>query len=474
MKIEYSKLTKEQKLNLIDAIKEKKTRLKKRSNHYTPNVGQLERHKSLKRIRVDASANGSGKTASAVKEAEWAARGTHPYRPNLPVPSKGIIVLDKPEKVADRWDEEIKKWMDSSDLVERKNGKPYVNEIVHPNGSTWHFMFHNQDPESFESIEADYIIYDEPPPRHIWVALSRSLRRVDNAWSMIVGTMLTQQWIYRELWKPWSEGKKPDVECFRTSVEVNRKHLGSKWIEDYKSILTEQEKKVRLEGHFGHFAGLALSDFSRSTHVVDTYVWPKNWPCVLAVDPHPNKAHHAILLGVTKFDQYVILKELSSGRAPKDFGEQLANFIKGYRVVDQVCDSIGATPTSGGWERLSFIEVVNKTPGVRLRTTTYREKSEDAWILDIKELLRLDKCQYFGRQVPGIIAFSNCVGTIDDFETVTWEKYRNTNEFKARLSMGSKDFLSCVKYAIATRLCYTNRSHIIQKNRPTSYGGRSN
>lgn len=462
-------LSREEKLQLIDALAEKRRRLKLKRALYSPNGLQERVHRSVKRIRFVAAANGVGKTTMGTQEAYWTATGTHPYRPNLPVPNTGVVLLDSPDKV-ERWTQEFNKWFDTTDWQLLKRGKPYITQIVLPNGSEINFMFHLQEDMAFESIEIDWLIADEPPPRKPYIALQRGMRRVSGAWTLIVGTPLAQPWLKTELWDKWANNERDDIECFKGGILVNAKNLGKGFIENFSKDLTDHEKRVRLHGEFAHLEGLALADlFKRDIHIIEDFLWPRNWPTVLAIDFHPAKPCTAVLLGANKFDQLVILKEFKSKSPPSKFAEELKELIKGYRVDDMVCDSLGSTPKTGGFENRSFIQVLGDK-GLRVRPTTYKEKSEDSWVQNLRDLLPVRNTNL--GEMPGLLVFKSCTGIINEFESVMWARNRQNEELKGRLDISNKDLLSCLKYALATPPMFHRITSIYRRPRPTTYGGR--
>ncbi len=179
--------------------------------------------------------------------------------------------------------------------------------------------------------------------------------------------------------------------------------------------------------------------------------WKKEWPTVLAIDPHPRKSHTAILLGVSPDNNLFVLKEFASRSVPSEFARELRNFYQGYRVVDVVCDSLGSSELTGGDGNLSFIQVL-KNNGVRVRATTFDEKRDEAWIQMIQEVLTIPpEPDNFGRKEPKLKIHAACKGLIGDVETVEWSKIKNIDEYRPKLAIESKDFLSCLKYALAAQ-----------------------
>lgn len=472
--IDLSKLTREEKLQLLDEIEEKEKRIKRSKGLYKPNSLQAKVHASLKRIRLVTSANGVGKTAMSVQEAyQTATLGASQARldlnhPSLPVPNKGVVMLDAGEKV-ERWIEEMNKWFDTSEWQFIKNGKPYINEIALPNGSVWIFKFHLQEELSWESDEYDYAIYDEPPPRKAFVGLSRGLRRSSHSWSLIVGTPLAQPWLKKELYDPAMKGERDDIEVFKAGILVNEENLGKDFITNFSKDLNEHEKRVRLHGDFAHLEGLALAEYWKPEHhVVQRFDWPRTWPVVVSVDFHSAKPCTAVLLGANKLDEFYVIKTLKSKSPPSVFAQEIKDWYTGYKVQDLVCDSLGSTPKTGGIENQSFIQVLN-AKGVPIRPTSFKEKKEDVWVKNIQDLLYIRDTKLGKR--PGLYIFSDLLELINEFESVQWARNRNNEEMKGHLDIGNKDFLSCLKYALACPPMFKRIAEIYSRQKP-SYASR--
>lgn len=473
LKSRLQTLTKAEKLALYDAAQEKKRRLRLTRDNYAPNSGQRTVHECPKRVRAVFAGNGSGKTAMAVQEALWALDG---YNPTLKeftkVPCRVIVVLDSPDKVAKTWLPELKKWtnLEAKDLHKDGRSNAECVRITRKNGSELLFMFHLQEEMAFESMELQYAIFDEPPPRHVFVALMRGGRtKGTKARFLIIGTPLAAPWLRTELYTPWLEGKLPDTECFRFGTDVNQLNLADNYIEDFARYLTDQEKRVRLYGEFFDTAGLALANlFKEPMHVVTDkeLQWNESWPCVIAIDPHGAKPHHALLLGVDPDNNYMILGEYKSKSIPRQFAREVYELWGNgdYKIWDIIIDSYGSADLSGGDGNKSFIQVCNEAwqpQGWRGRATKYDEKSDEIFMNKIQEVLSIPASpDNFGRRRPKLRMVEQCYGTIKDIKNVEWEKYRHHEEHKPKLSIGNKDFLACLKYALATNLTYSSNRGI--------------
>jgi hypothetical protein len=455
-KTQLDGLSKEEKLKLLDVLAEKKRRALERRDIYAPNDGQRPVHESKKVLRAVFSGNGAGKTAMAVHEAIWALKGFNPITgEHTKVPCRIIVVLDKPDKVDSVWLPELKKWMTIKPEHLHKKGKPYITQITEDNGSSITFMFHDQEPMSFESVEADVFIFDEPPPRHVYVALRRGGRtKGRQARYLIIGTPISAPWLRTEIYEPWAKGEAPETDCFRFGTEVNKQNLADNYIEQFSAVLSEKEKRIRLFGEFFDLEGLALAHlFRRETHIErrDKYEFDLRNPVVLAIDPHPTKKHVVVMLGADKLG-LIYLKELAVKQTARPFAKTLKEFMKGYRVMDIICDSLGAAEMTGGEGFKSFIQILQEE-GIRVRSTTYEDKSDEDWIQRIQEALAIpEQPDNFGNKRPILRILEGNTGIIGDIETVQWTKYRNLDEYKPKLDIGNKDYLACLKYGLATNL----------------------
>lgn len=453
--MDLSNLNKEEKIRLYETIQEHKKREREGGLIYVPNKGQLEIHKSTFRNRGVFSGNSFGKTTLGVNEAVWWAMGLNPItREFTKVPARIIVILDHPEKVADKWLPELRKWTIIKEEDCHKRGKPYFNRITFATGSELLFFFHDQSELQFESIEADYLIFDEPPPRKIYIALMRGLRNKNrDPKLLILGTPLTGAWMRKEIKVPWARGELPDWECFTFSSKVNESNLPTGYIDRFSSVLTEKERKIRLEGEFFDLDGTALSHlFDRTVHVVNGFDWPDDWPTVVAIDPHPTKPHHTCLIGVDPEGYLFYIKEMRVKAVAREFAKHLKDFYKGYRVIDIVHDSLGESEGTGGEGFKSFSQVLRDC-GVLTRATNWQDKSDEDFIERIRNALAIPlEADNFGGHVPKIRFFRGNQGIISDIENVVWVKMRDHDQYKPKLDIADKDYLSCLKYALATNL----------------------
>ena len=474
-KAKLAKLTHEEKITLLEALKEKRKRKAAARTSFQPHAGQLTIINDPHPKRLLICGNGFGKTALGANETLWAVRGFNPVtKVTTSVPARVIVVLDAPEKVTDTWLPELRKWATITDEQLHKRGKPYYTEITFDNGSVIRFMFHLQEPLAFESLESDLVILDEPPPRAVWIALLRSGRKKHRkARFLLLGTPISQPWL-REYYAEWQKGNYPDTMFFKMSTEMNRENLSEGYIEEYAAHLTEREKRTRLHGDFFNTEGMALASLWRkerhailSSQLPDDY--KQAWPHVIALDPHPNKPTYGCLVACAPDGKRYYVGEFAKKVVARDLAAWLkAGWLTEHRVVDIVSDNSGQADYTGGEGFKSFVEVLNSC-GVRVRATSYEEKKDDEFLTRIQEALYIPD----GGD-PSMQFLLSCTGIMRDIENVQWKAQKGTEEYQPKLEIGNKDYLACLKYALASNLTFDNsKRRVIRPQKPSPWSGNS-
>lgn len=458
------KLDREAMMKELALLEEKKRRSRIARAPYTPTPGQLEVLSCDKQNIFNFSGNGGGKTALNVQLAMSFARGFNRWTgTKTRVPAQIAFVVDTSRKIDDRVIPEFLKWFDLRPDQLKKDGKPYTARILLDNGSEINFLTADADPMTMEGVEYSAVIVDEPFPRILYIALKRSLRIKGHPCKFIFsGTAISQAWLRKEIFEPWRRGELPDTMCFNLKTEDNRANLADGYIESFSRSLTEAEKKVRLDGGFFDADSLALAEhYNESFHKVKSYQfqYDPRMPAVVAIDPHTSKPHTAIMLVIGRDDKCVARKELTIKGNASQFAAALKEWEKGYNVVDRVCDSAGNTEMSSGEGMHSFIEGLQKN-GVIVRATTFKEKSHEDLIDRLRQGLTIPlEPDQFGKYTPYLRFHEEVPQLIANIEQVTWQKNRMTGETIPKLDTSTKDYLSCLGYALALGIRYDIIKH---------------
>ena len=140
---------------------------------YEPHPGQKLFHEKPHKIRLLISGNRYGKSECSVMEAIWLCLGNHPYHPRK-VPVKGILYVESFGKASQVIEPKLEHWLHSKYLTSKK---PYMRDnhqnlvqVNFANGSTLRIGTYDQTLKKAESSDWDFVGFDEPPSRDLYVA----------------------------------------------------------------------------------------------------------------------------------------------------------------------------------------------------------------------------------------------------------------------------------------------------------------
>jgi hypothetical protein len=459
------KLPKEEKIRALQLLEERERRERTRKDAFKPHKGQLRVIMSQALERYLFPGNGFGKTTLLVNDLHWVATGYNPFtKKNTPVPAKIALVVATAKDI-DEVLTEYQKWHELKEDQLHKKGKPHVSFIDYDTGSTITIFTHEVNPMSLEGSQWTHIMFNEPPPKDVYVALTRGGRIKGRPLQVfLAGTPIAASWLYQDIYLPWIDGQLPFVECFEGSTHENEENLDEGYIARFSAKLTDKEKEIRLHGKFFHLDGLALAHLlNNETHLIDL---PEDWdqsnPCVLVIDPHPSKAQNAVLLGVDKDEYQYVLEEYKEKAIARKFMTDIISmgWFQKYKITAIVYDSLGSAQNTSGEGFKPFGEVINEVLKahhipLRARATTYAEKSDEDFIERIRDSLAIpENPNNFGQRVPKLRFIKHCRGSYNDVKTVQWYEDKQIKENKQKLDIRQKDFLSCIKYGLATNLFF--------------------
>lgn len=178
------------------------------------------------------------------------------------------------------------------------------------NGSTIGIKSEDSGFEVFQGADLDGVWKDEIGSRVVFGECRARL--VDRAGKMLVSYTPTQgrDWSFAEYYRPWKEAtngeaKEHDGVLFVSSAMTENPYLPPSAIKEMeRHCFSEQEKQIRLYGHYVDEAGIVFPNFNRRVHVIPPFEIPSHWPrfrgmdwgqrspatCIwLAVDPDSGK-----------------------------------------------------------------------------------------------------------------------------------------------------------------------------------------
>lgn len=400
------------------------------------------------RLRWICGGNRSGKTEWLIAEAVAHAKGTRDWLPKdhpdyivrHPLTGKPIKTPNNGLIVGESFGEQIKKTLlkkligtqQEGGLLPtpmikavKRNQQGVINEIYLVGGGAIFFKSYEQGAKLFESENYEWYALDEPPPREIYIAISRgSTDSGAPIWCAM--TPLSQAWIHDEILS------RDDV--YRDIFDITDNigyGLTAEAVAEFEKDLTEDEKEMRLRGRFFHLQGLVYKEFDRNIHLLNRpeKAWPRSdqWQYWMHVDPHIRKRHKAIWVAIRPDGTYLVIGQLQT---PHDtnlisyFADQIHEYEKnvlGLRIddVERLIDPL-AVPESVTGDGLSIIDEFANA-GLYFRPGS---KKRETAIHYTHELLRArpDEGYY-----PQLYILRDCDQVIYEFEHYQYEEWAGKN-----------------------------------------------
>lgn len=380
----------------------------------------MEAIKSQAKKRLVLGGNRSGKSEFGAIEAISHAIGYRPYLDKNDInyftgdtPTIGRIVgEDFTNHIGSVIIPKLHDWIPKSEFKEiKKNARGQDTNWIFKNGSTIELMSYEQDSDKFEGWSGDWVWFDEPPPREIYIACMRGLiDRGGKAWFTM--TPLKEPWIYNELFL--NEKKDKDIWTSVWDMHDNIGYgLGEDEVRKFESSLMEHEKMARIHGKFRFLTGLVYSEFDPLYHVVKSFTIPSDWPIFEAIDPHPRTPHAVTWIAVSPDNTKYVFDEL---------------FKVGY--ISEICNFIKAK-RKGRNPRVTLIDPASCTPnpisGIDIkreftRNGIYPIKASKELHLGINRVKKALAKNPFGKSE--LYVMENCVETIKEFQMYIWDDYR--------------------------------------------------
>lgn len=339
-----------------------------------------------------------------------------------------------------------------------------------PYNFTIKMLSYEQDALKSEGTTWNGGLFDEPPPRHLYVSCRRGCMR-HAAPIRFSATPLNEPWMYDEIFchKDAVHLDKPeDLKKIRWDtpaiVKIGRNdnpYISEEQMAAYEATLDEEEKQARIYGEFLHLTGRVYKGFDRGKHVLDRdklFTDHPNWreyPAFQVIDPHDRKPF-AIGWGIcTPRDEVIFVDEWPNfdfarqkswkwstseyvemmrdremalwGFKPEPFNDRFA-----FRFIDP---RFGVAPKAGSSR--SLIEEFGDH-GIHFDVPPGDEIEEG----HIAVKTDLHNARLFFT--------SNCMNHIKAMENYTWDEYTGKNDRapKERPKDKFKDFADVVRYAV--------------------------
>lgn len=358
------------KRQLLDDLLKKRDAIKADGlAYYKPHAKQDAFHRAGEfKWRLWEAGNRSGKSTGGVAEDASFLRG---YRPFYPVgdpartagipqgrPLIGLVVANDWKKVGEIFTgqrgEQGKLWKFlPPDFIKstRTNSEGVIDLVECQNGSILNFTTVRafmSNPMSVESVDNDFVHFDEPLPKDMFVGIKRGLiDRRGKGWFTL--TPKTEPWIHYMFFPSRRmkdalviEGRKW---AQRGSMNDNP-YLPPEEIVDFKEGLSKDQLACLIDGIPMAMSGLVYKEFDHAKHVLQTPLrgWkgfanpPDNATIYVAIDPHPQTPHHVMFLAVLPYDVPIIYDEIFLHCPIPELAKRINDKVAGKFAIRFICD----------------------------------------------------------------------------------------------------------------------------------------
>lgn len=272
---------------------------------------QFEFLTSLKSVKSFFGSNRSGKTTAAGYEVSCHATGIYPSwwsSRRWDRPTKGRIFAEGFTKGVSVITEKLHQLLPKGSYHVGKNslGAEINWRVKHKSGGESYFdiLSYEQDSSSAEGANHDWLWFDEPPPRNMYIAAVRGL--IDTGGICLFSlTPLREPWLFDEIYNSKNENVFSVLADMRHNLErvnpLTHQTIGltEANIQTFEKTLTEEERETRMHGKFRYLAGRVWKEWDREVHTFTRSRWegrknnvivdgqpPQHWPRCLIIDPH--------------------------------------------------------------------------------------------------------------------------------------------------------------------------------------------
>lgn len=367
--------------------------------------------------------NRSGKSHLGIAEDLWVATGTHPWiKP--PMPNRGRIGVTDFKVLEQVIWPKIEALLPKDSVQElRKGAKGLVTGILFKTGSFIDIMSYEQLPMKWESVDLDWVHFDEPPPLPIWRATRpRLIDRDGRAWFTL--TPLEEPWLFEELWEQC--GVNPRYWGMMMDMRKNP-YLAKGSVDAFVSEVNEEDYESRVQGKFRHLVGKVFKAFSDDFPYVvdDDYIkLSKTWPRLLVVDPH-EKTPWALQWYAYDEDNDTVYRYDEFRHDPADGIEVFGNVIRNKELEHnapvaehmRIIDTYAAKPTynKGG---NSLIDEIAEITHMHFRVADKTDQNSRLW--DLVNRYRINPVT----NLPRLVTFASCTEARKEIKNYVWDKHR--------------------------------------------------
>lgn len=334
-----------------------------------------------------------------------------PGKLRFPTPVKIRVFGEKTDTLAEVQVPKLLHFIPPSEIALTKKGQTGVIEyILFKNGSTIDCLTYQQDPASMEGWDGHLCVFDEPPPRPVYIANARGL--VDhNGIALFSMTPLKEPWISDSI------ANNPDPSYFTlTMSSFDNPHVEKSALESFFATLDPEEAITRRDGKFLHLQGLVFKEFDKQMHVVKPFKPDRSYTVYAAIDNHPRTEQAVLFVAVDKHSRVFAFKEIFEHGSPEQVARWITDFHDDVHPIEMVLiDRSSQADTNRGLSTYEVIETALNRAGIPL---DFGSKDLQGGIQIVRDYLLSQN------RVPSVFVTEDCTRLIWEMLRYRWAEWR--------------------------------------------------
>jgi hypothetical protein len=244
-------------------------------------------------------------------------------------------------------------------------------------------------------------------------------------------------WVYDEIYLRQDD---PNITVITASINDNP-HINPAEIDLIAEGLTEEERKIRLNGEFVSLHGLVYKEFAdRPPYVIEPFDLPDDWTIYMGMDPHLRTETGVLFCAVNREGDLFVVDELFTDGLISDISQKILHKLDGRTPFLSLID-----PSSKQPNPVSGVSIRDEFARHGIMTREAR-KDVGAGIYRVREYLKLDSVY----KKPRLFIFNSCRRLRYEFMHYVWDDdYRRINDTQKQSPRKKDDhLLDCLRYVI--------------------------
>lgn len=284
--------------------------------------------------------------------------------------------------------------------------------------ATIEIMSNTQDVSVFEGWHGDLVYYDEPPKRDVRIACARGL--IDRSGRELFScTLINEAWIMRDIIRAADDDGQPDPSVFYITgssyTNLGYGITNASDIEQFSKMLTEDERKARIDGVPFNMSSLLCPRFDRKIHIKERFKIPLDALIQISIDWHPSKPLVVVFMATLSNGMKYVCDEMQIVGNPTFAADEVIRLVRerGYTRIDRIIiDPLSKSGAPNDNDVYSIFSERFAAFGYGLETAS-KEKESGLGILN-SWLWTVNEC-------PRLLFFRDCKKTISEIENLMFD-----------------------------------------------------